>query len=317
MDFLAQQFIASAKRIRDEIAKIITSLSSLGGDLKEIKVAAESIDKATKATQDAKPAPIEVRALLNLPGPIETKRDSHDDRQQRRDRWRLFIEALTLFAILGYGYMTIRMWREMISARHQTQRAIDAANRAATAAENTLTETHKNFISDERPYIGLIKLGIPVVETGNKARWDFSYANFGKTPAIGLLVKSEVVITDPVPEYKGDPTSQAEKRVFARIHPKGREHSGVLMPQLTSGIHPDIGPKEYGTLIGSSRAFSHEPMTPHQTTLAHTSEILGVVTVLIHFEYFDSAGNEYRGEACQSWSFVYGIMSPCDIHQRV
>lgn len=103
------------------LARGINMLTSLGSDLKEIKHATQTIDKNTQSAEKHNNPPQEVRGVIGIEGPIETKRDSYDANQERRDRWRLAVEVFTLFAVIGYGYLTLRVWREMIYARHQSQ----------------------------------------------------------------------------------------------------------------------------------------------------------------------------------------------------
>ena len=98
----------------------------------------------------------------------------------------------------------------MISARHQTQHAIEAANRAAGAAEQANSDSAEHFTEDERPYIFLnTSLHPGAGETANdgnsghfltlfffdksdpqkaKVYWTFHWKNYGKSPAVNVRV---------------------------------------------------------------------------------------------------------------------------------
>ncbi len=257
MDFLTQQFIASAKRIRDEIANVIGRLSSFGSDLKEIKEAAQSIDKTAKATQQAKAPQVEVRALLDIPGPIETKRDAYDDHQQRRDRWRLLVETFTLFAVVGYGYMTIRMWREMISARHQGQQAIKAAQDAAREAQNANLITKESLVAVQRAFVFPSPTndipGGPVTAKSQGIVVFIDWNNSGTTPAkwmtfhnIAIWFEDGMPSSFSFPEKWGPIQSHILSPTV--IPPKGniRTHNNIPLPVFTKWMNGGMHVYFYG-----------------------------------------------------------------------
>jgi hypothetical protein len=212
MDFLAQQFIAAVKRIRDEIAKIIANLSSFGSDLKGIKTTTQSIERTTKAYQETKDAAPKITAFLNLPGPIETKRDDYDERQQRRDRWRLLIEVLTLVSVTGYGYMAIRQWREMVSARHQAQSAFVLNERTALAsikeAEKQLNLSRRlaNAEKGARYAPCWVELSEP---KPNEVHYALSMSNVGKGEAVNIRMFRDAKLLIAEPPDTPDPKDKA------------------------------------------------------------------------------------------------------------
>jgi hypothetical protein len=93
---------------------------------------------------------------------------------------------LAFAATATYAYFTIRQWRELISARHQAQYALDAATRSARAAENSVTNQQKAFVIDQRPYL----VGQPPVFSGlpfapnTSLHANLIYKNIGRTPAM-------------------------------------------------------------------------------------------------------------------------------------
>jgi hypothetical protein len=198
MDYVTRQFINLAKRLLRDSRKAFTSL---GVDLHHIKNAIKSIDKNTRANQQKEQPKIEVVALVHEPEGAEAKRKAEYDRTQRRDRIRLMVEWLTFFAVFFYGYMAVRQWREQISARHQTQGAVDAANRNAAAAEkvaitaeNTFNLAREQFRVEERPWVvafGKVTPGVQAVMPqpllgGVELTIRVVGKNVGKTPAVDI-----------------------------------------------------------------------------------------------------------------------------------
>jgi len=57
--------------------------------------------------QDAEPLPaVEIR----YPKSIEDDARAYEGREQRRDRWKVLLEALTVVGVLGYGALAYRQW---------------------------------------------------------------------------------------------------------------------------------------------------------------------------------------------------------------
>jgi Flp pilus assembly protein TadG len=190
MDYVTRQFINLTKRLLRETRKAFTSL---GVDLHHIKDAIQSIDKNAHANQQKEQPKIEVVALVHEPEGAEAKRRAEYDRTQRRDRVRLLVEWLTFFAVVFYGYMAVRQWREQISARRQAQSAVEAAVRAANAAETANTNAKEQFRADERPYIAIAPAGdttkIWIVASGEHKGHlavEIHISNYGKSPAIEI-----------------------------------------------------------------------------------------------------------------------------------
>jgi hypothetical protein len=122
MDYVTRQFINLTKKLLKDFRR---TFASLGVDLHHIKDAIQSIDKSYKAEQNKKAADQVAVAEVHQPKAAEHERRARGT--IRRDGIRLLIEGLTLLSVSFYGYMAVRQWREQISARHQTQRAVDLA----------------------------------------------------------------------------------------------------------------------------------------------------------------------------------------------
>ena len=183
MDFVTRQFIVLAKKLREDVRH---AASSLRVDLNHIQNAVESINETAQAYEHKEQPKPELFAVLHTPEAEETEHKAHNKRSQRRDRIRLFIECLTLFAVAGYGYVAVRQWREMVQARHQVERAIVASNRTATAAETA----NAYAFEANRPWIGPMageeSPEFQRIQGTNNAEFRIvlRFQNAGKRPAI-------------------------------------------------------------------------------------------------------------------------------------
>lgn len=143
MDYVTRQFIVLTKKLRKEIRN---GLEILHGDIQKH---IEAVNEARNAYKQSQDSPQVLRAELQVPHSIEV--ETHPkDKKGGREWYKLVIDTFTLLGVLVYATVAIRQWREMISARHQTEQAIQAANRSATAAENTIQYTKDS----DRPWIG-------------------------------------------------------------------------------------------------------------------------------------------------------------------
>jgi hypothetical protein len=182
MDFLTQQFIASVKRLRAQLLTLENRIQSIHDQNER--------HHQQQQAQQSLPQPV-----LKVDAEIHEKPDPERDKKSGKKfnngvQLALAIGTwLAFFAAGVYGYVAIRQWREMISARHQAQGAVDAANRSATIAQKSLDEAHKNFVADQRPYVivencEISELGAaqncpPVA--GKAFRVNVNFKNVGKT----------------------------------------------------------------------------------------------------------------------------------------
>jgi hypothetical protein len=271
MDYVTRQFINLTKRLLRNFRKAFTSLSI---DLHHIKNAIQSIDKNARANQQKEQPKIEVVAFVHEPEGAETKRKAEYDRTQRRDRVRLFVEWLTFFAVVFYGYMAVRQWREQISARHQTQGAIEAAGRSAAAAEAANANASAQFREQERPYIWLTNNGVltpefrQVTSTVGQIIWPFNYTNFGKSPAHDVRTHKFIRI--------------GENGVF-----KESFKAPVIQPGRGTPCPP--GKEDYGAGVS-------EPFL--LTEFNRLSKVDHGFTMKTVFDYTDVSGAKYQTEVC-------------------
>ena len=214
MDYVARQFINLTKKFRKESRKVLTELlHSLQQHTEAIRKANERRDNKHEPQQP----PLVVRAELYVPEDVEKDRRSHEERQHRLQVWIVIGTWAAFIAGSIYAYVAVRQWREMISTRHQTQHAIEAANRAAKAAEDANADASEHFRQDERPYVSLnLALGPPagqqqtpsntgslisldlLPDTDNhptgRVIWSIHYKNYGKSPALNIRITKQVEV---------------------------------------------------------------------------------------------------------------------------
>jgi len=134
---------------------------------------------------------------------------------------------LAFIAASGYGYVAIRQWREMISARHQAEQAVEAAIRSATYAQQSLQAADREFKADQRAW-----LGVPS-ENGLDDRGGLRLRNFGKTPAFNVRDQLEIIPSE---------TGIADMASYIAKHPiPGWLNAGTVMPGDFVSLYDNSG----------------------------------------------------------------------------
>ena len=97
--------------------------------------------------QGAEPLPaVEIR----YPKGIEDDARAYKGREQRRDRWKVLLEALTVVGVLGYGAMAYRQWHTMLAASDNATKALQATERAYLSTERAYVTALQ---TTERAYV--------------------------------------------------------------------------------------------------------------------------------------------------------------------
>jgi hypothetical protein len=278
MDYVTRQFINLTKKLRKDFRKLLDSLSV---DLHHIKNAIQAIDKNARANQQKEQSKIEVVALLHEPEGAEAKRKAEYNRTQRRDRVRLLVEWLTFFAVVFYGYMAVRQWREQISARHQTQHVLEAAQGSVVAAQQANTDAMSRFREDQRPYIWQIStleklntkgsIGFEQPSATEPMTASVVYQNYGRSPAITTRYAGDVRVSN-------DPVKRLRAKQWRRL-------STVVPPGRTDVISVDSE--------GSEKATAQEITAVNDPRGAPV-----VAAALIRIQYRDVSGHLYESDMC-------------------
>lgn len=108
--------------------------------------------------QDAEPLPaVEIR----YPRGIEDETRDYKRREQRREQWKVLLQALIVIGILVYGAIAYRQWHIMLVASDNSTKALQANERAFVAAlqttEGTLQSIKRSYETalqtTERAYV--------------------------------------------------------------------------------------------------------------------------------------------------------------------
>lgn len=266
MDYVTRQFINLVKKFRRELPKLH----------QDIKQQTEAIREAKDAYKQAHNTPPILRADLQIPHSIEVQ-TSPKDKKTGREWYKLVIETLTLLGVLAYATITVRMWREMIFTRHQAQAAVEAAGRAANAAETANSNAKQQFRIEERPYVALAPAGdtarVSIVQAGEHKghlEAEIHISNYGKSPAIELARDARIAVG-----------SAACKRL--KIHAPDDRLQRIIPP----GDKPSIF------------AYSDEAVNPQILSQVSSGTLL--IIVYGHIDYTDTLSEprpQYSSEFC-------------------
>jgi hypothetical protein len=81
------------------------------------------------ANSSYKPAPLSIVEIRD-PRAAEDEARAYKRREQRRDRWKVFLEGLTLIGVLVYGGVAYRQWEAMLAANTNSETALEITQRA-------------------------------------------------------------------------------------------------------------------------------------------------------------------------------------------
>src|SRR5579864_6855514 len=101
--------------------------------------------------QDVESLPI---VEIRYPKSIEDDARAYKHREQRRDRWKLFLEALIVVGVLGYGAIAYRQWHTMLAASDNFTKALQTTDRAYVTALQTTERANATALqTTERAYV--------------------------------------------------------------------------------------------------------------------------------------------------------------------
>ena len=192
MDIITQRLMAIGNRL-------IAELRLVGVNLAKIQDQIRAIAEQSKTEKKEDCPPPEVVARLTFPAGIDTEKNASEKRKQRRDRWRLFVEVLTLIAVVWYGAVAYHQWRQMVRATNASVEASRAASCSARTAASALEESKKQFRIDERPYIVKEYIKIAKPAKGEKLLGEVLLRDTGRTPALHgrVFIRIDVLQKEP------------------------------------------------------------------------------------------------------------------------
>jgi hypothetical protein len=199
------------------------------------------------------------------------------------------LAAVTAFILVRQANVMEGQLEEMKAAGGQTERlvilnvgqmanatkTVVATQLQAQAAQDSVRAIRRQTQQDQRPYIWIIKEEIPHVKLGEKVAWNFHYTNFGKSPAVGVVVRCQVrLAAHRTPELKD---------MFAPIHKHGFEYEGLVIP--------------LNDTTNWSTCFSEETVTEDDLKMLNTYD--AGAKLMLYFEYYDTSWNAYTSQVCK------------------
>jgi hypothetical protein len=101
--------------------------------------------------QDVESIPI---VEIRYPKGIEDDARAYKRREQRRDRWKVFLGILLVVGVLGYGAIAYRQWRTMLAASDNSTRTLQTTERAFVTALQKSERTYVTALqTTDRAYV--------------------------------------------------------------------------------------------------------------------------------------------------------------------
>ncbi len=258
MDFLTQQFIVTAKKIRDDLRSLLAKFDVLHEDVSNLSNFLQN-NQCHAIREDHNPDEENqdnrvrvVRAELSTPVAIgvETK---------AKERYPIFgllktaFEIVGIAAAIGYAFIAYQQWKEM-------RATTNAAFRQVEIGRESLAEARESFRVDERAWVGI---GEPIktpFKLGSQPYFGFFIVNTGKTPALNVW-----------------------HVIKAKSYPKGEPFKPVYDP---FSKNPSLTPMFPGAKHSTITTTTH-PI--YQTDLDHLgsgSDILYVYGIITYMDIF-------------------------------
>ncbi len=204
MNYADPQFIAAVKKIVVGLLDSIRdSIQSLSDRLLQTQ------EQPTKENQNAKEDrqyPPSTRTELYIKPSERYKQEAKDTRESIVEFWKAYAEILGIFAVIAYTTFAALQWSEMKAANATAAEQIDAANRTAAAAENSVTELRKQTELSNRAWISPA-VGHNPLKIGDPLSGRMQLRNPGKGPAhkISGYVTIKIYDMGELPSFKYGP----------------------------------------------------------------------------------------------------------------
>jgi hypothetical protein len=145
---------APESRKKASVTDSTSSISDTGSHTDKLWVAGDpgSADSnPDKSQQNDESLPI---VEIRYPKGIEEDARAYKRREQRRDRWKLLLEALIVVGVLGYGAIAYRQWHTMLAVSDNVTKALQTTERAyVTALQTTGRANARALQTTERAYV--------------------------------------------------------------------------------------------------------------------------------------------------------------------
>ncbi len=175
-----------------------------------------------------------------------------------------------------------------------TNRLAVEARRSATSGEEFLALARTNAVLERRPYVWIVRLEPAVIEKDKQITWTAHFTNYGRSPAIRLLTRANMIGNPPLQEVTTKILAPPEV-----LHVGEDKMKGTILPP---------GKDDFFTAVSDGNLSEDEAKfdTGHD----------GGVLVHGSFEYFDMAGNVYRSDFC-FLRLASSAAANCNVHNEI
>jgi hypothetical protein len=299
MSDITTDFISAIKKLHADIKAVLLHTKLIQEDVKTIRENAVAKTEQ-QPPEDESHDPIDSIANGVASGrhvkPNESTTDEQDSenrtesafqefrRRFRRSRRkpRFWLEVVALLGLFAYTC--------------ETRRTNDLTNKG-------ITQSQKNFIFDERPYVWPAKIEPLPMKVGERIMANVYSVNYGRTPAIHHRATGRIFVAK-----QGDVMTQADLWFdhFSEKSPDFNEGSQVILPP---GIPPDV--KQYPSHITLQGGI---PDDQHAIDVINGTDFSFAIVGIFLYEDFD--GNHYRTDFCKMHLAV-GTEAWCPRHNEI
>ena len=273
----------------------------------------------TKTDQHPSEAKQPVAPAVAKPDPTPSHHQYEITCNKKRDwidKLTIGLEGFGLFVLIVYTIFTGLMY-------FSNKKAADAAKSAADTAHDTLTESHKSFVIDQRPYLVVSEspafINLPLA-ANKPIQANVTIKNIGRTPAIQEATNIKLFSYHALPNSK-DSTTNAERlknyissleAAFTEIRQKNEAARETLVRFKDFSAGQDVAPGNQFFTTSQEPILLSVPELPLVKTGERTLIYIGITS------YTDAYEGSYRTEFCYSY---FGadpkVWHICDSHNTI
>jgi hypothetical protein len=163
----------------------------------------------------------------------------------------------------------------------------------AATSQDALDLARINFIKEQRPYVWGTLAGNLELRPGEHVRWGFIYGNHGKSPAMNVRARAQIVFGEHREE-------RIDPNLFKPIHTQDQPPIGTV-----------IFPGDASTYITAS---SREILTEDDITYIMKTDF--GFKLVVYIKYFNLSGARYSTEICRA-RLQSGAIANCNEHNKI
>jgi hypothetical protein len=153
----------------------------------------ETVAKEQDAQNERTPTLPVVRPEINTSPPISTEQEAREARNEKRDKWKVRIEAATFLSVLAYAIINWNMLCKMTEANKTASDSFAKTLCQMQAQTKAQQDAANSVLSANRPWI------VPRPPPHNKRtiqEANLEWYNAGKTPAVGVFSTAEYFVAE-------------------------------------------------------------------------------------------------------------------------